>query len=112
MDVGVEGLIVSIIMVATTFLLGSYIGVKYFNMDKDLAFLTAAGSSVCGAAAVLATEPVVKGEDYKSAIAVSTVVLFGTIASTLSFLRWVYLTWMEKLWVSISVELSMRLLKL
>ncbi len=80
MDVGVEGLIVSIIMVATTFLLGSYIGVKYFKMDKDLAFLTAAGSSVCGAAAVLATEPVVKGEDYKSAIAVSTVVLFGTIA--------------------------------
>ena len=80
MDVGLEGLIVSILMVATTFLLGSYIGVKFFGMDKDLAFLTAAGSSVCGAAAVLATEPVVKGEDYKSAIAVSTVVLYGTIA--------------------------------
>jgi uncharacterized integral membrane protein (TIGR00698 family) len=79
-DVGIEGLVVSIIMVASTFILGSYIGIKYFKMDKDLAFLTAAGSSVCGAAAVLATEPVVKGEDYKSAIAVSTVVLFGTIA--------------------------------
>jgi len=80
MDVGLEGLLVSILMVATTFLIGSYIGVKFFKMDKDLAFLTAAGSSVCGAAAVLATEPVVKGEDYKSAIAVSTVVLYGTIA--------------------------------
>jgi uncharacterized integral membrane protein (TIGR00698 family) len=80
MDVGMEGLIVSILMVTTTFLLGSYIGIKFFKMDKDLAFLTAAGSSVCGAAAVLATEPVVKGEDYKSAIAVSTVVLYGTIA--------------------------------
>ena len=80
MEVGLEGLVVSILMVATTFVLGSYIGVKFFKMDKDLAFLTAAGSSVCGAAAVLATEPVVKGEDYKSAIAVSTVVLYGTIA--------------------------------
>ncbi len=80
MEVGLEGLVVSILMVATTFILGSYIGVKFFKMDKDLAFLTAAGSSVCGAAAVLATEPVVEGEDYKSAIAVSTVVLFGTIA--------------------------------
>ncbi len=80
MDVGLEGLVVSILMVSTTFLLGSYIGIKFFGMDKDLAFLTAAGSSVCGAAAVLATEPVVKGEDYKSAIAVSTVVLYGTIA--------------------------------
>ncbi len=80
MEVGLEGLVVSILMVATTFILGSYIGIKFFKMDKDLAFLTAAGSSVCGAAAVLATEPVVKGEDYKSAIAVSTVVLYGTIA--------------------------------
>ena len=42
--------------------------------------LTAAGSSVCGAAAVLATEPVVKGESYESSIAVGTVVVFGTIA--------------------------------
>jgi len=80
MDVGFEGLVVSILMVATTFIIGSYIAIKFFKMDKDLAFLTAAGSSVCGAAAVLATEPVVKGEDYKSAIAVSTVVLYGTIA--------------------------------
>jgi uncharacterized integral membrane protein (TIGR00698 family) len=79
-DVGMAGLVVSIIMVATTFLLGSYVGIKFFKMDKDLAFLTAAGSSVCGAAAVLATEPVTKSESYKSAIAVSTVVLFGTIA--------------------------------
>jgi len=79
-EVGMAGLIVSIVMVATTFLIGAYVGIKYFKMDKDLAFLTASGSSVCGAAAVLATEPVVKAESHKSAIAVSTVVLFGTIA--------------------------------
>jgi uncharacterized integral membrane protein (TIGR00698 family) len=79
-EVGVAGLVVSILMVATTFLIGSYVGIKFFKMDKDLAFLTASGSSVCGAAAVLATEPVTKSESHKSAIAVSTVVLFGTIA--------------------------------
>ncbi|OQX72972.1 MAG: hypothetical protein B6D59_06875 [Campylobacteraceae bacterium 4484_4] len=79
-QVGVAGLIESIIIVASTFLIGSYVGIKFFKMDRDLAFLTAAGSSVCGAAAVLATEPVVKAETHKSAIAVSTVVLFGTIS--------------------------------
>ena len=42
--------------------------------------LVSAGSSICGAAAVLATEPVVKGEPYKSAVAVGTVVIFGTTA--------------------------------
>lgn len=79
-EVGMAGLVESIIMVATTFLIGAYVGIKYFKMDKDLAFLTASGSAVCGAAAVLATEPVTKSESHKSAIAVSTVVLFGTIA--------------------------------
>ncbi len=79
-EVGVEGFVVSFLMVSTTFIIGSYVGIKYFKMDKDLAFLTASGSAVCGAAAVLATEPITKSESYKSAIAVSTVVLYGTIA--------------------------------
>lgn len=52
---------------------------KVFGLDLETALLTAAGSSVCGAAAVLATEPVLKSEPHKSAIAVSTVVLFGTL---------------------------------
>jgi uncharacterized integral membrane protein (TIGR00698 family) len=49
-------------------------------MEKDTAMLTASGASVCGAAAVLATEPVLKSEGHKTAIAVSMVVLFGTIS--------------------------------
>jgi uncharacterized integral membrane protein (TIGR00698 family) len=49
-------------------------------MDRDTSMLSAAGASVCGAAAVLATEPVLKSEEHKTAIAVSMVVLFGTIA--------------------------------
>ncbi len=39
-----------------------------------------AGSSICGAAAVLATEPVVKAEASKVTVAVATVVIFGTVA--------------------------------
>ena len=46
----------------------------------DLPLMTATGSSICGAAAVLGAEGVVKCESYKTAIAVSTVVIFGTIA--------------------------------
>lgn len=39
-----------------------------------------AGSAICGAAAVLGTEPVLKNQPHKTAIAVSTVVIFGTIS--------------------------------
>ena len=79
-DVGMDGFMVSLIMLSTTFILGTYLGQKLFKMDRDTSMLSAAGASVCGAAAVLATEPVLKSEEHKAAIAVSMVVLFGTIA--------------------------------
>jgi uncharacterized integral membrane protein (TIGR00698 family) len=80
MAVGLSGFTVSLIMLSTTFLLGTYLGMKAFKMDRDTSMLTAAGGAVCGAAAVLATEPVLKAEGYKTAVAVSMVVLFGTIS--------------------------------
>jgi uncharacterized integral membrane protein (TIGR00698 family) len=41
--------------------------------------LISSGASICGAAAVLATESTLKSEPYKTAMAVATVVLFGTL---------------------------------
>jgi uncharacterized integral membrane protein (TIGR00698 family) len=79
-DVGMDGFLVSFIMLTSTLILGSWLGFKIFGMDKDTSILTASGASVCGAAAVLATEPVLKAEEHKTAIAVSMVVLFGTIS--------------------------------
>jgi uncharacterized integral membrane protein (TIGR00698 family) len=79
-DVGLDGAIISLLIVVTTFAIGTYFGMKIFKLDRDTAMLTSAGSSVCGAAAVLATEPVLKAEPHKSAVAVSTVVFFGTLS--------------------------------
>jgi len=79
-EVGMDGFLVSLIMLSSTLILGSWLGYKIFGMEKDTSILTASGASVCGAAAVLATEPVLKAEEYKTAIAVSMVVLFGTIS--------------------------------
>ncbi|MCF6173527.1 MAG: YeiH family protein [Campylobacteraceae bacterium] len=78
--VGLAGIVTSVTVVTLTFILGYFIGVKVLRMDRDTTILVTAGSSICGAAAVLATEPVVKAEPYKSAIAVSTVIMFGTTA--------------------------------
>jgi len=79
-EVGMDGFLVSLIMLTSTLILGSWLGYKVFGMEKDTSILTASGAAVCGAAAVLATEPVLKAEEYKTAIAVSMVVLFGTIS--------------------------------
>ena len=80
MAVGPDGFLVSLIMLTSTLILGTWLGTKIFGMDRDTSILTASGASVCGAAAVLATEPVLEAEEYKTAVAVSMVVLFGTIS--------------------------------
>ncbi|MFK8011444.1 MAG: YeiH family protein [Marinicellaceae bacterium] len=79
-SIGLEGLSLSLIMLSCTMLLGVILGVKLLKMDKHTCLLIASGSAVCGAAAVLATEDVLKSEPHKTAIAVGTVVLFGTIS--------------------------------
>jgi len=79
MAVGLPAIIVDVIVVCFTLLLGIGLG-KLLNMDSQTALLTSVGSSICGAAAVLGAESVVKGEAYKTAVAVSTVVIFGTLS--------------------------------
>ncbi|QIG06554.1 YeiH family putative sulfate export transporter [Proteus sp. ZN5] len=78
-DVGATGLIIDAIMLTSTFLIAMWIGRKYFGLDEQTVILIGAGSSICGAAAVMATEPVVKAQASQVAVAVSTVVIFGTI---------------------------------
>ena len=79
-SVGMAGFLVSVIMLVSTFVLGTYLSMKFFKLDRDTSMLMASGASVCGAAAVAAAEPVVKGEAYKVTLAISMVVLFGTTA--------------------------------
>ena len=78
-EVGLAAIVVDLIVVTVTIFLGILLG-RHFKMDKDLSLLTATGSAICGAAAVLGAESVVKPQPYKTAVAVSTVVIFGTIA--------------------------------
>lgn len=78
--VGIEGLLADVIMLSTTFLLGSIVGIRWLKMDKETTFMCSSGAAICGAAAVLATEPVVKAESHKTSVSVATVVVFGTIA--------------------------------
>lgn len=77
--IGGPAILIDCIIVTVTIFLGLLVG-KLLKMDRDLSLLTATGSAICGAAAVLGAEPVVKGEPHKTAVAVSTVVIFGTVS--------------------------------
>lgn len=77
--VGLPAVVIDVIVVTVTIFLGIWLG-KLLKMDSETTLLTATGSAICGAAAVLGAEAVVKPESHKTAVAVSTVVIFGTIA--------------------------------
>lgn len=81
-SVGASALVIDILIVTSVILLGLFVG-KVLRLDKETALLTAVGSAVCGAAAVLGAESVVKAKPEKTVIAVATVVIFGTISMLL-----------------------------
>lgn len=77
--VGLAGIAVDAIVVTATILGGIWIG-KLLKMDSDTALLTSIGSGICGAAAVLGAESTIRTKPYKTAVAVATVVIFGTVS--------------------------------
>jgi hypothetical protein len=78
-SVGLSGIIIDAIIVTLTILGGVMVG-RLLKMDRDTALLTSVGSGICGAAAVLGAESTIHAKPYKTAVAVATVVIFGTIS--------------------------------
>lgn len=78
--VGIGGILIDACVLTSTFLLAFWLGRRKLGLDEQSVILIGAGSSICGAAAILATEPVVKAHAEKVAVAVATVVVFGTLA--------------------------------
>ena len=79
-DVGVSGILIDVLTLSSTFFIACFLGQKVFGLDKHTSWLIGAGSSIGGAADVLATKAVFKAEASKVTVAVVTVVIFGTIA--------------------------------
>ena len=79
LDVGLPAIVIDAIIVTVTICGGILLG-RLLKMDRGITLLTSVGSAICGAAAVLGTESAIKVKPYKTAVAVSTVVIFGTLA--------------------------------
>ncbi len=94
-DIGLAGIVIAAVMVALVFALALVLGTRLLGLDRETAMLIGAGSAICGAAAVVATNPVVKGESHKVTVAVATVVVFGTVSMFLYPLLFPYLGFNE-----------------
>jgi uncharacterized integral membrane protein (TIGR00698 family) len=77
--VGFPAIVIDAVVVTVTILLGIFVG-KLLKMDRSIALLTACGSAICGAAAVMGVDGAIRPKPYKTAVAVATVVIFGTLS--------------------------------
>lgn len=78
MQVGWGGFSACFLIVLSTSMIAFTLGKYWFDLDSELAVLIAAGSSICGSAAILATGSILNSKPYKNIIAVAITFLFGT----------------------------------
>ncbi len=78
--IGIPGVIIDAVVLSSTFAIAYVLGTRIFGLDRRTAILIGAGSGICGAAAVMATEPIVRAKAEQVSVAIATVVLFGTAA--------------------------------
>jgi len=79
LGVGTFGLLTLVVALAATFWVTRVIG-RRLGVAPGLATLIAAGTSVCGASAIVAANTVVGEDDEAVAYSLATVTLFGTVA--------------------------------
>jgi uncharacterized integral membrane protein (TIGR00698 family) len=79
-QVGLAGVLIDAVLLSSTFALALLLGTRLFGLDRPTAMLIGAGNAICGAAAVMATEPLLRTRSEQVTVAVSTVVVFGTLA--------------------------------
>ena len=78
-EVGPAGLGIIVATLLATFAFTTWMG-RVLGVEPKLAQLIAAGTSICGASAVIATNTVTKAHDEDVAYAVACVTVFGSIA--------------------------------
>ncbi|MCL6692102.1 putative sulfate exporter family transporter [Pseudomonas sp. R3.Fl] len=88
---GPAALVIDVLMVTSTLLVAGWVGVRWLKLPRESALLIGAGSAICGAAAVMASSPVLRARAEHTAVAVATVVLFGTLAMLLHPLLFAHL---------------------
>lgn len=78
--VGLKGLLIVVLSISLTFSFTLWLG-KKLGVQKRLTCLIAAGTSICGASAIVATSSTIESSEEDVVYAISLVTVMGTIAT-------------------------------
>ena len=76
---GKDGMLFTIVSVAGTLFLGSWIARK-LNVDKNTGYLISSGTAICGGSAIAAVGPIIKAGNDQMSVALGTVFILNAIA--------------------------------
>jgi len=79
LEVGKEGLLLTIFTLVFVFLLGWVLS-KVFGLDKKIAYLISSGTAICGGSAIAAVAPLIKANEKEISIAIGTVFVLNAVA--------------------------------
>jgi len=76
---GKDGMLFTILSVAGTLILGSFLA-KKMNVDRKTGYLISSGTAICGGSAIAAIGPVIKANEGQMSVALGTVFILNAIA--------------------------------
>lgn len=79
LEVGKEGLSLTVFTIITTLVLGYFIG-KLLKLDKKIAYLISSGTAICGGSAIAAVSAVIQTKEKQISIALGVVFFLNALA--------------------------------
>ena len=79
-DLGVVPIGIAAIELVVVMAVLRWVAVRWFKLDAELALLVAAGSAICGAAAILCVAALTRAREQNAGIAIALITLAGTLA--------------------------------
>ena len=77
--VGGQGFLFTVAAITGTLLTGMLLG-RLFRLDKKTAYLTSAGTAICGGSAIAALSPVIRAEEKQVSVAIGIIFILNSVA--------------------------------
>ncbi|MFV8442043.1 YeiH family protein [Flavobacterium sp. LB2P44] len=103
---GKEGFLFTVISIAVTLVLGTFLG-KWFKTDKKTSHLISCGTAICGGSAIAAIAPVIESNEKQTSVALGVIFILNSIALFLfpAVAYWLDLSQKEfGLWCAIAIH--------
>jgi len=79
-ELGIVPIGIAAIELVVVMLVLRWLAVRVFRLDAELALLVAAGSAICGAAAILCVAALTRAREHNAGMAIALITLAGTLA--------------------------------